>query len=143
MKSRNLIIVILITVTVLISKSNAQEMGKWRNTKNFTVHEGVLHQPDAYTLHGIANFYAVKKFEDFGMKWWQADLTTFTLGVAWEVKDALIPLEKVAVFGGDGFSRSDIAVNAGVIIANRFLKLTLNSVLGFVSDKTSLNITAK
>lgn len=39
-------------------------------------------------------------------------LTIFLLGILWEVKDALLPYEKVGFWGGDGFSFKDLAADA-------------------------------
>ncbi len=144
MKTKKLLILVVLAI-LLCGQSFAQEIGEWRTTTDFTIHhsEKGYNLPDAYTLAIIANYYSVKKFEEVGFSWWQADLTTFTLGVAWEVKDGLVPLEEVPIFGGNGFSTTDIAVNAGVIVTNRILKFGLSKVLGYVSNNTKLNLVAK
>ena len=38
-------------------------------------------------------------------------LTTLTLGVLWEIKDALFPYEVYGILGGDGFSFKDLAAD--------------------------------
>lgn len=102
----------------------AQDLWEWRTTDNFTIKDRIEYYPDAYVLHTVANIYFIKKFQDFGMTWWESDLTTFSLGIIWEVKDGFIPHEKVKYIGGDGFSATDIAVNTIVIAGNRLIKTT-------------------
>ncbi|MBN2280571.1 MAG: hypothetical protein JXQ65_08325 [Candidatus Marinimicrobia bacterium] len=115
---RYLLIFILIFPLTLVG----QELWKWRTTDDFTIGDRIAYYPDAYVLHTVANIYMVKKFQDYGMNWWQADLTTFGIGVLWEVKDGFIPYEKVDYLGGDGFSTTDIAVNSIIIVGNRLVR---------------------
>ncbi len=144
MKTKNLLIATIL-IALSFNQTFAQQMGQWRTTTDYTVHydKAGYNLPDAYTLSILSNFYGVKKFEDIGMSWWQADLTTFTLGVAWELKDGLVPIEKVPVFGGNGFSTTDLAVNAGVIVTNRILNFTLKKFMGYVSNKTNFHLAKK
>lgn len=139
MKTKKLLIAIITILTVLSINAYAQEIGQWRTTQNYTVSDNPTGEtiPTSYTLSILSNYYSVKKLQDAGMSWWQADLTTFSLGVLWEVKDGFVPLEKVPVIGGNGFSTTDLAVNASVIVANRILNFTLKKFVGYVSNKTS------
>lgn len=50
-------------------------------------------------------------------------LTTLTLAVLWEIKDALFPFETYGILGGDGFSFRDLAADYLGIL----LYLCLNS----------------
>jgi len=131
--------IILITIFLLPLTLFGQEMWEWRTTDNFTITDRLAYYPDAYVLHTVANIYFVKKFQDYGMNWLQADLTTFGIGVLWEVKDGFIPLEKVDYVGGDGFSTTDVAVNSMVIIGNRLIKTAWGHF--FPSRRTNINLT--
>ena len=131
MKHFIIILLFLLPLTIF-----GQEMWEWRTTDNFTIKDRLAYYPDAYVLHTVANIYFVKKFQDYGMNWWQADLTTFGLGVLWEVKDGFIPHEKVDYIGGDGFSTTDIAVNSIILVGNRLLKI----VWGNFFPKNGFNI---
>ncbi len=116
---------IFIIIFIFSSLTNAQKIGEWRTTDDFTVDERVGAYPDAFVLHTVANVYFVKKFEDYGFEWWQADLTIFGLGILWEVKDGYIPIEKVKIIGGDGFSYADLGINTTVICLNRMLSVMI------------------
>jgi hypothetical protein len=124
MKKFYILMIILIPAVVF-----SQEIGEWRTTKDFTVGDRITSYPDAYALHSVANLYITKKFEDFGVKWWKADLITFSLGVLWEVKDGYVPVEEVPIFGGDGFSSTDIAVNTMVLAANRVIRFGIKKIM--------------
>jgi len=128
------IITILIAITSLLS---AQDIGQWRMTTNFTVSDNPTGEtlPTAYLLSVLSNYYGVKKFQEAGMSWWKADLTTFSLGLLWEVKDGLVPENKVPIFGGNGFSTTDLTVNASVIITNRILDFATRKLVRYVSNK--------
>ena len=121
---RFLIIILFLTLPLTLF---GQKMWEWRTTEDFTIGDRIAYYPDAYVLHTIANIYFVKKFQDYGMNWWQADLTTFGIGIIWEVKDGFIPNEEVDYIGGDGFSTTDIAVNSIVIVGNRILKIAIDN----------------
>ena len=119
---------LIITLLVLIPFTLfGQKMWEWRTTDNFTIGDRLAYYPDAYVLHTVANIYFVKKFQNYGMNWWQADLTTFGIGVLWEVKDGFIPHENVNYIGGDGFSTADIAVNSIIIVGNRLVRTALGT----------------
>lgn len=137
MKTKKLIIVAITILVAITVQSNAQELGTWRMTDNYTVADTPTGEtiPTSYVLSVLSNYYGVKKLQDAGMSWWQADLTTFSLGVLWEVKDGFVPMEQVPVFGGNGFSTTDLKVNATVIVANRLLDFASRKVVGYVSNK--------
>ncbi len=47
-------------------------------------------------LHVISSMYLTANPEQ-STDWWKADLATFGLGMAWEVKDSFVPREKQAI----------------------------------------------
>ena len=74
---------------------------------------------------------------------WQSDLSAFTLGLLWEVKDGYIPCEKHSVLGSDGFSTTDLKVNAGTIIINRLVKFSLTKTIQFVKKHSNVRLANK
>jgi len=113
---------------LFISMGMSQEIGIFRTTKDFTMRNHEIYYEDAVGMHILGNYFFANKFDDVGLKWWQSDLATFSLGVLWEVKDGYIPVEQVPVIGGNGFSYSDLYVNAGIIITNRIFKFGINTI---------------
>ncbi|MBN2279633.1 MAG: hypothetical protein JXQ65_03550 [Candidatus Marinimicrobia bacterium] len=109
------IILILITTTFL----PAQDM-KWRwSNSAFNV------TPEANLTHLIGSAFLADYFESRGLVWWQADLAAFGMGLAWEIKDGFVPYESVPVFGAEGFSKMDIAVDLAGVLLNRAINITL------------------
>ena len=123
MKLRSLAITVFITLTILTNQLSAQDI-KWRWSKStFDV------SPEANTAHFIGSAFLADFLETRGMKWWQADLTAIGLGLAWEVKDGLIPFEKVPVFGSEGFSMMDAKLDIAGVVLNRVTNLALNKII--------------
>lgn len=117
------ILFIAFFTTILL---NGQEPGQWRYTNNFRV--GSDHLFTEVGLHVAGNWYFADKFEDAGLKWWQADLITFSLGTLWEVKDGWLPRESYPIIGGYGFCPWDLAANACSIVVNRSIKEALKAI---------------
>ena len=90
-----------------------QDYGQWRWSS-----QPIMQMPDASALHSVASGYMAHCFEH-RLEWYQADLISFGIGLAWEVKDALVPYEKAGLIGGEGFSVGDIQMNVLGILLNR------------------------
>jgi len=113
---------VLLTLFLVFITSNiltAQNMQwRWSNSA-FEV------TPEANLTHLIGSAFLADFFESRGMEWWKADLAAFGMGLAWEIKDGFVPYETVPVFGAEGFSKMDIAVDLAGVVLNRAVNVTL------------------
>ncbi len=100
--------------------SDSPKYFKWRFSN-----QNVMQMPDASGLHLIGSAYLAGSFDN-SMKWWEADLLSLGIGTAWEVKDALVPWERIGILGGEGFSWGDIQMDLTGIISHRLFVLFYN-----------------
>lgn len=83
---------------------------------------------DASALHLVGSAYLSSTLEDCGLKWYQADLISFGLGLTWEFKDGLMPYEKHGWIGGEGFSKNDLFCDLTGIVTNRLFHVVLRKI---------------
>ena len=94
---------------------------KWSNAPLFD-----HRQPMATQFHIMGSAYMSSLFDNH-MEWWKADLLSLGVGVAWEVKDGLVPYDQLKTYkvisnlGGEGFSYTDLLADAMGIITNRLV----------------------
>jgi len=111
---------VVILLAFVTDRCHGQEMFEWRWS-----HDAILKNPDASGLHMVGSYSLAGSFDNT-MKWWESDLLSIGFGVGWEVKDALIPWEKVGVLGGEGFSVNDIKMDLAGIVVHRIGVLVYN-----------------
>tara|TARA_B100000029_G_C17572706_1_gene957181 strand:+ start:1628 stop:2047 length:420 start_codon:yes stop_codon:yes gene_type:complete len=103
---------ILMVLIMVSSIGYSQELGEWRwanDTEKFTMDK------KAHFL-GSAGAYFFFRHKDYSEK--ESILYSFYLGLGKEVVDALLPYEKYGDWGGDGFSKYDLAYDlAGILCA--------------------------
>jgi len=85
----------------------------------------ILDNPDASALHLVGSAYLANSLGSIGLKWYQADLLTFGLGISYEVKDGFVPYEKYGVLGGEGFSKNDVLCDLTGVVVNRLFQIGL------------------
>jgi len=115
-----ILIAIIFLLASLADTCYGQEFLQWRWS-----HEPILKNPDASGLHCIGSAYLAGTFENT-MKWWKADLLALGLGLAWEVKDGLVPCERVGILGGEGFSVNDLKMDLLGIATHRLGVVAFN-----------------
>ncbi len=97
---------------IMVTLSFSQELGKWRwadDTAEFTMDK------EAHFV-GSAGAYFFFRHKDYTAK--QSVLYSFYLGLGKECIDALLPWERYGRWGGDGFSKYDLAYDiAGIGVA--------------------------
>lgn len=121
---RKLIIVLMIC-GFMPSWLGGQEYFQWRMSPEPMIKDGL---PNNHAeLHAISSMYLTANLEQ-SMQWWKADLFTFGLGVAWEVKDGFIPYEKAGYWGGEGFASGDLMADALGIVTHRLAVLVWNKI---------------
>ena len=102
----------VIMVLFIISFSFTQKFGEWRwadDTSEFTMDK------EAHFV-GSSGAYFFFRHKDYTIK--ESVLYTFYLGLGKECIDAILPWEKYGRWGGDGFSKYDLAYNvAGIGLA--------------------------
>ena len=105
---------------MVLSICFSQEFGKWRwadDTAKFTMDK------EAHFV-GSAGAYFFFRHKDYGVK--ESIKYTFYLGLTKECIDAILPWEKYGRWGGDGFSKYDLAYDLGGIgvayLIDRFWK---------------------
>ena len=100
---------ILISILLMVTVSFSQELGKWRwadDTAEFTMDK------EAHFV-GSAGAYFFFRHKDYTAV--ESIALSFGLGLTKEVIDALLPWEKYGRWGGDGFSKYDLAYDiAGI-----------------------------
>ena len=103
---------------MVLSICFSQEFGKWRwadDTAKFTMDK------EAHFV-GSAGAYFFFRHKDYGVK--ESIKYTFYLGLTKECIDAILPWEKYGRWGGDGFSKYDLAYDiAGIGVAFLIHKL--------------------
>jgi len=105
----NRIIIILVLVFLLVSIVEGQEMRKWRNANDkWTGMDKAGHFVGSATLYMGLRSIGINDIDSVAL--------TVIGGIIWEVKDALIPYEKVGWWGGDGFSWRDIVWDIGGVL---------------------------
>ena len=101
-----------IIMIMVLSIGFSQEFGKWRwadDTAEFTMDK------EAHFV-GSAGAYFFFRHKGYAEK--QSILYTFYLGLGKECIDAILPWEKYGRWGGDGFSKYDLAYDlAGIGVA--------------------------
>ena len=107
-------------VLMVLSIGFSQKFGEWRwadDTAEFTMDK------EAHFV-GSAGAYFFFRHKDYTKK--ESALYTFYLGLGKECIDAILPWEKYGRWGGDGFSKYDLAYDlAGIGVAyliDRFWK---------------------
>ena len=97
---------------IMVTLSFSQELGKWR-WANDTAE--LTHDKEAHFV-GSAGAYFFFRHKEYTTV--ESIALSFGLGVTKEVIDALVPWEKYGSWGGDGFSKYDLAYNvAGIGVA--------------------------
>ena len=130
MKTRNLFIAIITVLVLMVNQASAQDYFQWRwSDSKFMV------TPEANTAHCIGSAFLADFIESRGMKWWQADLTAIGLGALWEVKDGLVPYEKVPVFGSEGFSMMDLKLDIAGVVLNRVANYGIKQIVKYSRRK--------
>ena len=103
---------ILISILLMVTVSFSQELGKWRwadDTAEFTMDK------EAHFV-GSAGAYFFFRHKDYTEK--ESILYSLCLGLAKETIDAMVPWERYGRWGGDGFSKYDLAYDiAGIGVA--------------------------
>ena len=103
---------ILIPILLIITLSFSQEFGKWRwadDTSEFTMDKEAHFVGSA----GAYFFFRHKNYTEF-----ESIRYSFYLGLTKECIDAILPWEKYGKWGGDGFSKYDLAYDiAGISVA--------------------------
>lgn len=97
-------------------------IGDWRVSK-----EPIEFNLDASIMH-LAGSASLARILDNHLLWWQTDAITLSLGVLWEVKDGLVPWERVGAIGGEGFSPNDVKMDMLGIALNRTFSLVARSI---------------
>jgi hypothetical protein len=101
-----------IIMLMVLSIGFSQEFGKWRwadDTAEFTMDK---------EAHFVGSAGAYFFFRHKGYTEQESILYTFYLGLGKECIDAILPWEKYGRWGGDGFSKYDLAYDvAGIGIA--------------------------
>ena len=102
----------VIMVLLVTSFCFPQKFGQWRwadDTSEFTMDK------EAHFV-GSSGAYFFFRHKDYTIK--ESVLYTFYLGLGKECIDAILPWEKYGRWGGDGFSKYDLAYNvAGIGLA--------------------------
>ena len=97
---------LFIACTVIsISFGQEPELGKWRWA------EDTMSPPDDKQVHAIGSFSLYYLFTNKGMTKGKAVNTVIWLGLFKEYIDAMVPWEDYGRWGGDGFSKNDVAYN--------------------------------
>jgi len=103
-----IIILLMVTFNFIL----AEQLGKWRwadDTAEFTMDK------EAHFV-GSAGAYFFFRHKDYTQK--ESILYSFYLGLTKECIDAILPWEKYGRWGGDGFSKYDLAYDiAGIGVA--------------------------
>ena len=101
-----------IIMLMVLSIGFSQEFGKWRwadDTAEFTMDK---------EAHFVGSAGAYFFFRHKGYTEQESILYTFYLGLGKECIDAILPWEKYGRWGGDGFSKYDLAYDiAGIGVA--------------------------
>ena len=119
-------VVVLFMLALLPSGLFGQEYFHWRMSPEPVWKDG---HPNGYAeLHFLSASY-LSTTMDVDMQWWKADLLTMGLGVAWEVKDALIPYEKAGYLGGEGFGTGDLIADLTGVVTHRLTILVWNKLI--------------
>ena len=96
-------------ILIMVTLGFSQELGKWRwadDTAEFTMDK------EAHFV-GSAGAYFFFRHKDYTAV--ESIALSFGLGLTKEVIDALLPWEKYGRWGGDGFSKYDLAYDiAGI-----------------------------
>ena len=116
------LISILLIVLCFFVISDGQEYFKWRWSD-----QPITQNPDASGLHFVGSYTLAGSFDN-SVPWWESDLTTLGLGIAWEIKDGLVPWELAGFLGGEGFSWGDIICDSGGILLHRLGVLCFNRI---------------
>ena len=129
-----------IIMLMVLSIGFSQEFGKWRwadDTAEFTMDK------EAHFV-GSAGAYFFFRHKGYAEK--QSILYTFYLGLGKECIDAILPWEKYGRWGGDGFSKYDLAYDLGGIgvayLIDRFWKPKENKndyTIRFNTDRVSFS----
>jgi hypothetical protein len=103
---------ILLPILLLVTLTFSQELGNWRwadDTAEFSMDK------QAHFV-GSAGAYFFFRHKDYTQK--ESILYSFYLGLTKECIDAVLPYEKYDKWGGDGFSKYDLAYDiAGIGVA--------------------------
>ena len=120
----------LLIILMVLSSGYSQEFGRWRwadDTAEFTMDK------EAHFV-GSAGAYFFFRHKDYTQK--ESILYSFYLGLTKECIDAILPWEKYGRWGGDGFSKYDLAyaiagIGIAFLIDALILALDLPSFLPF------------
>jgi hypothetical protein len=113
-------ILIIFVVLFSFSTAHAQEYFEWRWD-----YDPIMKDVDASAMHFVGCAQIAGITDNF-ISWYKADLLTFGLGVAWEIKDAWVPYELAGQWGAQGFGINDLKLDLAGIITNRIFTLFWN-----------------
>ena len=99
-----MLMVLLTVISIGFPKEQA-EFGKWRWA------EDTMQLTHDKETHAVGSFGLYYLFVNKGMSKSDAINTVFWLGLMKEGIDALVPWEEYDSWGGDGFSKNDVAYN--------------------------------
>ena len=85
--------------------------------------------PAANMGHFVGSSVIAYNLEKQGMKWWEADLLTLSMGLSWEIKDGLVKDDYYGGIGGEGFSHKDLIADIAGVLVNRALTYTINKIV--------------
>lgn len=111
---------LFIVLFVMLESLFSQEYFEWRWSDQPT-----MQMPDASLLHMVGSAYLAETLSK-KMHPLKADLLALSFGIAWEVKDGLIPYEKAGFWGAEGFSVNDLKMDILGIVMNRLSGYLLN-----------------
>ena len=96
-------------ILIMVTLSFSQELGKWRwadDTAEFTMDK------EAHFVGSAGAYFFFRQKEYTAV---ESIVYSFGLGLTKEIIDALLPWEKYGRWGGDGFSKYDLAYDfAGI-----------------------------
>ena len=116
----SMVVLFFLFVAFAADACYGQEFFQWRWS-----HDPVMKNPDASALHGLGSAFLSGSFDN-SMKWYESDGLILVLGTVWEVKDALLPWERIGILGGEGFSVNDLKCDIAGIAIHRIGVLVYN-----------------
>ncbi len=122
-------LVVICLIGVMTTVGYSQNL-QWRWSKS-----SFSTTPEANATHFVGSAFLADYFERKGMTWWQADLTSFGFGLAWEIKDGFVDYRQVPVVGAEGFSKMDLLVDISGILANRLINVGLEKIFKLSKPK--------
>lgn len=117
------IILLIACFSIISLRAEIITLDSWRwSRQKFEI------MPAANLGHAVSSALLAHSIEKAGLKWWQADLLSFGIGMTWEIKDAYVWYEHNGLIGGEGFSKMDLISDASGIVINRMLTFAINRI---------------